>query len=123
EIKDGKQKSSLKKVFPGYILVNMILTDETWYAVKQIKGVFSFVGTGEKPLPLTEAEMKSLGIGEIITLDYNKGDLVRIITEPFFNYPATVEEIFKEKGKVKVTTNMFGRKTTVELNYNQIQKI
>ena len=124
EIKDGKQKTSIKKVFPGYVLVKMIMTDETWYVIKSIKGVFSFVGTGDKPLPLTEKEMISLGIGdEVINLDFEIGDSVTIITEPFYNYPGTIESIDKEKQRVIVKVNMFGRETTVELGFDQIQKI
>ena len=101
EIKDGKQKTSIKKVFPGYVLIKMIMTDETWYIVKNIKGVFNFVGVGEKPLPLTEKEMQTLGIEDIMNLDFEVGDTVRIITEPFYNYTATIEEIFKDKKRVK----------------------
>lgn len=123
EIKDGKQKSSIKKVFPGYVLVKMIMTDETWYVVKNIKGVFSFVGVGDKPLPLTEKDMQSLGIEDIINVDFEVGDIVRITTEPFYNYQATIEEIFKDKKRVKVKVSMFGRETTVDLEFNQIQKI
>ena len=123
EIKDGKQKTSIKKVFPGYVLIKMIMTDETWYIVKNIKGVFNFVGVGEKPLPLTEKEMQTLGIEDIINLDFEVGDTVRIITEPFYNYSATIEEIFKDKKRVKVKVSMFGRETTVDLEFNQIQKI
>ncbi len=123
EIKDGKQKSSIKKVFPGYVLVKMIMTDETWYVVKNIKGVFSFVGVGDKPLPLTEKDMQSLGIEDVINVDFEVGDIVRITTEPFYNYQATIEEIFKDKKRVKVKVSMFGRETTVDLEFNQIQKI
>ncbi len=123
EIKDGKQKTSIKKVFPGYVLVKMIMTDETWYAVKNIKGVFNFVGVGEKPLPLTEKEMQVLGIDDVINLDYEVGDNVRIITEPFYNYSGIIEDIQKEKKRVKVKVSMFGRETTVDLEYNQVQKI
>ena len=123
EIKDGKQKSSIKKVFPGYVLVKMIMTDETWYVVKNIKGVFNFVGVGDKPLPLTEKDMQSLGIEDVINLDFEVGDSVRITTEPFYNYPAVIEEIFKDKKRVKVKVSMFGRETTVDLDFNQIQKI
>lgn len=123
EIKDGKQKTSIKKVFPGYVLVRMYMEDETWYVVKHIKGVFNFVGVGEKPLPLTEKEMQALGIDEAIHLDYEVGDSVRIITESFYNYPATIEEIFKDKKRVKVKVSMFGRETTVDLEFDQIQKI
>ena len=123
EIKYGKQKTSIKKVFPGYVLIKMIMSDETWYIVKNIKGVFNFVGVGEKPLPLTEKEMQTLGIEDIINLDFEVGDTVRIITEPFYNYLATIEEIFKDKKRVKVKVSMFGRETTVDLEFNQIQKI
>lgn len=123
EIKDGKQKTSIKKVFPGYVLIKMIMTDETWYIVKNIKGVFNFVGVGEKPLPLTEREMQTLGIEDIINLDFEVGDTVRIITEPFYNYSAVIEEIFKDKKRVKVKVSMFGRETTVDLEFNQVQKI
>ena len=123
EIKDGKQKTSIKKVFPGYVLIKMIMTDETWYIVKNIKGVFNFVGVGEKPLPLTEKEMQTLGIEDIINLDFEVGDTVRIITEPFYNYSAVIEEIFKDKKRVKVKVSMFGRETTVDLEFNQVQKI
>ena len=123
EIKDGKQKTSIKKVFPGYVLVKMIMTDETWYIVKNIKGVFNFVGVGDKPLPLTEKEMQSLGIDSILNYDFEVGDNVRIITEPFYNYPAVIEEIFKDKKRVKVKVSMFGRETTIDLDFSQIQKI
>ena len=123
EIKDGKQKTSIKKVFPGYVLIKMIMPDETWYIVKNIKGVFNFVGVGEKPLPLTEKEMQTLGIEDIMNLDFEVGDTVRIITEPFYNYTATIEEIFKDKKRVKVKVSMFGRETTVDLEFDQIQKI
>lgn len=123
EIKDGKQKTSIKKVFPGYVLIKMIMTDETWYIVKNIKGIFNFVGVGEKPLPLTEKEMQTLGIDDIINLDFEVGDSVRIITEPFYNYTGTIEEIFTDKKRVKVKVSMFGRETTVELDFNQLQKI
>ncbi|MBR5227929.1 MAG: transcription termination/antitermination factor NusG [Clostridia bacterium] len=124
EIKDGKQKTSIKKVFPGYVLVKMIMTDETWYVIKSIKGVFSFVGMGEKPLPLTEAEMISLGISdEILNLDFEVGDSVTIVSEPFYNYPGVIESIDKEKQRVNVKVNMFGRETSVELGFDQIQKV
>lgn len=122
EIKDGKQKTSIKKVFPGYVLVKMKMTNETWYIVKSIKGIFDFVGVGDKPQPLTEKEMQTLGIDDIINLDFEVGDSVRIITEPFYNYPATIEEIYKDKKRVKVKVSMFGRETTVDLEFYQIQK-
>ena len=123
EIKDGKQKTSIKKVFPGYVLIKMIMTNETWYVVNNIKGVFDFVGVGDKPLPLTEEEMQSLGIEDVVNVDFSVGDTVRIITEPFYNYTAVIEEITKDKNRVKVIVNMFGRDTIMDLEFNQIQKI
>lgn len=123
EIKDGKQKTSIKKVFPGYLLIKMIMTDESWYAVNGIKGVFNFIGMGEKPVPLTEKEMKNLGIDEVINLDFEIDDSITITTEPFNNYPGKIVNIDKDKQRVTVKVNMFGRDTTVELDFNQIQKI
>ena len=124
EIKDGKQKTSIKKVFPGYVLVKMIMTDETWYVVRNIRGCTGFVGPESKPVPLTEKEMISLGIGdEVLNLDFEEGDSVTIITEPFYNYPGIIETIDKEKQRVVVKVNMFNRETTVELGFEQIQKI
>lgn len=123
EIKDGKQKSSIKKVFPGYVLVKMIMSDETWYVVKNIKGVFNFVGIGEKPLPLTEYEMKNMGIDQHVSVDFAVGDSVRILTEGFLNRPAVIEEINIEKRRARVKVSMFGRETIAEVEFGQIEKI
>lgn len=122
EIKDGKQKTSIKKVFPGYVLIKMIMTDETWYIVKNIKGVFNFVGVGEKPLPLTEKEMQTLGIEDIMNLDFEVGDTVRIITEPFYNYTATIEEIFKDKKELKLKFLCLVEKQQLILNLIKYKK-
>ncbi len=123
EIKDGKQKSSIKKVFPGYVLVKMVMTDETWYVVKGIKGVFNFVGPDDKPVPLTESEMKNMGIDSYINVDFSVGDNVRIITEALMNRPAVIEEINLERHKAKVRVSMFNRETMAEVDLNQIEKI
>lgn len=123
EIKDGKQKTSIKKVFPGYVLIKMIMTDETWYIVKNIKGVFNFVGVGEKPLPLTEKEMQTLGIEDIMNLDFEVGDTVRIITEPFYNYTATIEEIFKDKKELKLKFLCLVEKQQLILNLIKYKNI
>lgn len=123
EIKDGKQKSSIKKVFPGYVLVKMIMSDESWYVVRNIKGVFNFVGIGEKPLPLTEAEMKNMGIDQHVSLDFSVGDSVRILTEGFLNRPAVIEEINIEKRRAKVKVSIFNRDTIAEVEFSQIEKI
>ncbi len=123
EIKDGKQKSSIKKVFPGYVLVKMILTDETWYIVKGIKGIFQFVGIGDKPVPLSEEEMKSMGIEQEVNTDFAVGDTVRIITDALYDKAAVIEEINLEKKKAKVKVTMFNRETIAEVDLNQIEKI
>ena len=123
EIKEGKQKSSIKKVFPGYVLVKMVMTDETWYIVKGIKGIFQFVGIGDKPVPLSEKEMKSMGIEQVLNVDFAVGDTVRIITDALYDKPAVIEEINLEKKKAKVKVTMFNRETIAEVDLNQIEKI
>jgi len=124
EIKDGKKKATLKKVFPGYVLVKMIMTDESWYVVRNTRGVTGFVGPGSKPVPLTEEEVKAMGVeqGDPI-VDYEVGDNVRVISGPLENFIGIVEEISLDRRKVRVSVSMFGRETPVELELIQIQKI
>lgn len=124
EIKDGKRKVTLKKVFPGYVLVKMIMTDESWYVIRNTRGVTGFVGPGSKPVPLTEEEIRSMGVEEFTPIvDYEVGDTVRVISGPLENFIGIVEEINMEKKKVRVSVSMFGRETPVELELVQIQKI
>lgn len=124
EIKDGREKSSLKKVFPGYVLIKMILTDDTWYVVRNIRGVTGFVGPGSKPSPLTEREVMALGVELVDTVvDYEIGDTVKVISGPLENSTGVVEDINVEKERVKVSISMFGREISAELEYSQIQKI
>lgn len=124
EIKDGKKKATLKKVFPGYVLVKMIMTDESWYVVRNIRGVTGFVGPGSKPVPLTDEEIKSLGVeGVVATVDYEVGDSVRVISGPLENFIGIVEEINIDRKKVRVSVSMFGRDTPVELEFSQITKL
>ena len=124
EIKDGKKKVSLKKVFPGYVLVKMVMNDESWYVVRNTRGVTGFVGPGSKPVPLTEDEIKSMGVEVTVpTFDYAVGDSVRVISGPLENFIGVVEEINLEKKKVRVSVSMFGRETPVELEFLQIQKM
>lgn len=124
EIKAGKTKSTLRKVFPGYVLIKMIMTDETWYVVRNTHAVTSFVGSGTKPVPLTDEEMKNMGLIDLtINVDYEIGDRVQVINGPFEGFEGIVNDINKEKRKVKVTVAMFGRETNVELDFSQIQKI
>ena len=124
EIKDGKRKANLKKVFPGYVLVKMIVTEETWYIVRNTRGVTGFVGSGTDPIPLTDDEIRAMGFEESsINVDYDVNDSVQILNGPFKDSIGTVKEINKEKHKVKVLISMFGRETPVELEFSQIQKV
>lgn len=124
EIKDGQRKTNIKKVFPGYVLVKMIVTEETWYIVRNTRGVTGFVGSGTDPIPLTDEEIRAMGFEDAsINVDYDVNDSVQILNGPFKDSIGTVQEINKEKHKVKVLISMFGRETPVELEFSQIQKV
>lgn len=125
EIKDGKRKTNLKKVFPGYVLVKMIVTEKTWYIVRNTRGVTGFVGSGTDPIPLTDEEIRNMGFEELtqVNVDYNVNDSVKVLVGPLKDFIGTVTEINKEKHKVKVMVSMFGRETPVELEFSQVQKI
>lgn len=128
EIKDGKKKVTKRKVFPGYVLVEMIVSDRSWYVVRNTPGVTGFVGSGTKPIPLSSAEvkhiLKSMGIEDSKTkVDIKVKQLVRITSGAFENWTATVVELYPDRGKLKVLVNMFGRETPVELDFSQVEKI
>ena len=128
EIKDGKKKVTKRKVFPGYVLVEMIVSDRSWYVVRNTPGVTGFVGSGTKPIPLSSAEvkhiLKSMGIEENKPkVDIKVKELVRITSGAFENWTATVVELYPDRGKLMVLVNMFGRETPVELDFSQIEKI
>lgn len=124
EIKEGQRKTNLKKVFPGYVLVKMIVTEQTWYIVRNTRGVTGFVGSGTDPIPLTDEEIRAMGFEEVsISIDYDINDSVQILNGAFKDSIGTVQEINKEKHKVKVLISMFGRETPVELEFSQIQKV
>ena len=130
EVKAGKKKISTRKFFPGYVLVEMELTDDTWYLIKNTPGVSGFIGSGRRPIPLKESE-----IGAILKqaemakekptpkVIFEKGEGVRVLEGPFTNFNGTIEEINPAKGKLKVTISIFGRSTPVELEYWQVEKI
>ncbi len=124
EIKDGKRKTNLKKVFPGYVLVKMIVTEESWYVVRNTRGVTGFVGSGTDPIPLTDEEIKKMGFDVVpVNIDYVEGDNVKVLNGPLEGFVGTVQEINKEKQKVKVLVSMFGRETPVELEFSQVEKV
>lgn len=128
EVKDGKRKVNKKKVFPGYVLVEMIMTDDSWYVVRNTPGVTGFVGSGSKPIPLTDEEagqiMRTMGVDEPrLKVDFAINEHVRVRTGPFENFDGIIEEVYPDKGKIKVKISMFGRDTPVELEYSQVEKI
>ncbi len=128
KIKDGKRITVEEKIFPGYVMVEMIVTDDSWYVVRNTPNVTGFVGSGTIPTPISEAEVVSLqkrmGVDEPkFKIDIKVGDLVRIMDGPFKDYEGKSSEIDEEKGKVKVLVSIFGRETPLELDFLQIKKI
>lgn len=128
KIRNGKRRVVEEKIFPGYVLVNMLVTDDSWYVVRNTPNVTGFVGTGTTPTPVDEAEMKSLqrrmGIDEpTFTIEFEVGETVRIMDGPFKEMEGKISEVDGERGKVKVMVSMFGRETPVELDSLQIKKI
>ena len=124
EEKDGKQKVTLKKKFPGYVFIKMFMSDESWYVVRNTRGVTGFVGPGSKPVPLTEEEIESMGIIEMPQeIDLEVGESVKIISRPLKDFVAVIQEIVLEKRKIKGSVDMFGRETLAELDFNQVEKL
>lgn len=130
EVKEGKKKISQRKFFPGYMLVEMEMTDETWYLVKNTPGVTGFIGERAKPVALKEEEMQTIlkqteerKVKPAPKVIFEKGESVRVIDGPFTNFNGVIEEINPDKGKLKVSVTIFGRSTPVELEYWQIEKI
>ncbi len=119
----GKKQEVDEKVFPGYVLVEMVMTDESWYVVRNTRGVTSFVGPGSKPVPLTDEEVFAMGIGSTQTLDMELGDNVKVIAGPFANSIGIIKEINTNKKTLVVKLSIFGRETPVELDFGQIEKI
>ena len=125
EIKDdGSTKEVEHKLFPGYVFVKMIYTDETWYVVRNIRGCTGFVGPSSKPVPLSESEVYRMGVEtRVVKVSYNVGDQVRIIDGPLEDFVGIVEELDTDKNYVRVVTSMFGRETPVELELNQAESL
>ena len=124
EITDNGPKDVQRKVFPGYVLVKMVMTDETWHVVRNIRGVTGFLGSGNKAIPLSEDDIASLGVEKReIVVQYQVGDNVRITDGALESFLGTVEEIDLDHGKVRVVVSMFGRETPVELELDQIEPV
>ena len=125
EIKeDGSRKEVERKIFPGYVLVKMVMNDDTWYVVRNTRGVTGFVGPESKPVPLTEEEVKKLGVEKIsVEVAYAEGDLVNVIDGPLEGFSGTVDSVDVSKNSVQVTISMFGRETAVEFELDQLEKI
>ncbi len=131
EFKDGKRKITPKKVFPGYVLVEMTMDDQSWYVVRNTQGVTGFVGSpgpGEKPVPLQDKEVKTIlkqmGIeAPKLKIDFKKGDRVKVTSGPFFDFTGVVDEISPEKERLRALISIFGRETPVELEFFQVEKV
>ena len=133
ETKSGKRTTSMKKIFPGYVLVKMFMTDESWFVVRNTRGVTGFVGPGSKPVPLTAEELVNLGISapdsakpeekQLPAIDIRVGEEIRIIQGPFEGFEGLIDELQVDKRKLKVNISIFGRETPVELDFTDIEKI
>ena len=120
----GETKEVERKVFPGYVLIKMVMTDDTWHLVRNVRGVTGFVGSANKPIPLTEDEVLAMGMEKHeIVVGYNVGDHVRIVDGPLASFTGVVEDIEPEKNQVSVMVSMFGRETPVELELDQVETV
>lgn len=128
EIRGGQRRTVTKKIFPGYVLVEMHMDDESWHVVRNTPGITGFVGSGNKPTPLAEDEVKAIlkqmeeGAPQV-KVGFQKGENVRVVDGPFTDFIGTVDEINVGKGKVKVLLSLFGRETSVELDFLQVERL
>lgn len=124
EVKDGQKKIKTKKMFPGYVIIKMVVSNESWYLVRNTQGVTGFVGHGTNPVPLTDEEVVRMGLEKVyIDLDIEPGDTIRVVAGPFDGSMGEVDSIDKEKQVVKAKLNIFGRMTPVELEFGQVDKL
>ncbi|MEG0769940.1 MAG: transcription termination/antitermination protein NusG [Ruthenibacterium sp.] len=124
EIKDGKEREVERKLFPGYVLVKMVMTDDSWYIVRNTRGVTGFVGPSSKPIPLSDAEVAALGVDKReVELDYAVGDNIQITDGPLAGFIGVVQTIEKDARKVGVMVSMFGRETPAELGFAQVKPL
>ena len=124
EVKNGAKKNVQKKLFPGYVLINMVMNDDTWYVVRNTRGVTGFVGPGSKPVPLTEAEMKPLGIRtENITVDFAEGDTIAVVAGVWKDTIGMVQKMDYGKQTATINVDLFGRETPVEIGFAEVRKM
>ena len=124
ELKNGAKKQVQKKMFPGYVLINMVMNDDTWYVVRNTRGVTGFVGPGSKPVPLTEAEMRPLGIkSDEILVDFEEGDTVTVIGGVWKDTIGVIQTMNHNKQIVTINVDLFGRETPVEISFAEIKKL
>ena len=124
ELKNGAKRTVQKKMFPGYVLINMIMNDDTWYVVRNTRGVTGFVGPGSKPVPLTDAEMAPLGIRqENIVVDFEEGDTVRVIAGAWADTVGVVQAMNLQKQSLTINVELFGRETPVEISFAEVKKM
>lgn len=128
KMKDGKKQEKEEKIFPGYVLVEMIMDDDSWYVVRHTAGVTKFVGSSKKPIPAKDSEIKKIihrAQSQVakVELDVKVGDKVRIVSGPFSDFIGDITEVYPDKSKIRATVSIFGRETPVELEYKQIQKV
>ena len=124
ELKDGVRKTSSKKMFPGYVLINMVMNDDTWYVVRNTRGVTGFVGPGSKPVPLTDAEMRPLGIKtDNVVVDFDEGDTVAVIGGVWKDTVGVIQTMNHNKQSVTINVELFGRETPVEISFADVKKM
>ena len=124
ELKNGVQKATQTKMFPGYVLIHMFMNDDTWYVVRNTRGVTGFVGPGSKPVPLTDAEMAGLGIRqEDIVVDYEIGDTIQVISGAWADTVGTIQTMNMQKQSLTINVELFGRETPVELSFAEVKKM
>jgi len=124
EIKNGKRRVVHRKIYPGYVMIKMKMTDDAWYIVRNTRGVTGFVGPGSRPIPLAESEIEASGMNrEPVQIDLAVGENVRVLSGPLENFTGKIEDIDTIRQMVKVVVSMFGRETPVELEYDQVLRI
>lgn len=124
EVKNGATKSAQKKMFPGYVLINMVMNDDSWYVVRNTRGVTGFVGPGSKPVPLTEAEIDALGIMDAdIVVDFEIGEVVKVTKGAWKDTVGVIQEVNAQKQSLVINVELFGRETPVEISFSEVKKM